>query len=41
MPATNPSNMTKEIKNGEAASLYYFYGHDQASIESFVKWMIN
>ena len=31
--------ITKDIKNGEAASLYYFYGHDTASIESYTKWL--
>lgn len=41
MPITNTTNITKEIKNGEVARLYYFYGHDSASIESYVKWMIN
>lgn len=41
MPVTNTTNITKDIKNGEIASLYYFYGHDVASIESYVKWMIN
>lgn len=41
MPVTNTSNMSKNIKNGEIASLYYFYGHDVASIESYVKWLIN
>ncbi|MBQ8965378.1 DNA polymerase III subunit delta [Ruminococcus sp.] len=41
MPVTNSTNITKDIKNGDIASLYYFYGHDTASIESFVRWMIN
>ncbi|ADU22388.1 DNA polymerase III subunit delta [Ruminococcus albus] len=41
MPVSNTSSITKDIKNGEAASLYYFYGHDTASIESFVRWLIN
>ncbi|MBP5266960.1 MAG: DNA polymerase III subunit delta, partial [Ruminococcus sp.] len=41
MAVSNTSNITKDIKNGEAASLYYFYGHDTASIESYTKWLIN
>ena len=32
--------MTKAIKENTPASLYYFYGHDVAAIESFVNWMV-
>ena len=41
MPVSNTANITKDIKNGDVASLYYFYGHDSASIESYTKWLIN
>lgn len=41
MPVTNTTNITKEIKNGDVASLYYFYGHDAAAVESFTRWLIN
>ena len=40
MPETNTTAMTKAIKENTPASLYYFYGHDVAAIESFVNWMV-
>ncbi len=40
MGATNATQITKNVKNGEAASLYYFYGHDVAALESFVGRLI-
>ena len=41
MAATNSSQITKDIKSGNIASLYYFYGHDVAALESFTKKLIN
>jgi len=40
MALTNVTAITKNIKNGEAAGLYYFYGHDVAALESFTKSLI-
>lgn len=39
MGSTNVTAMNKNLKNGEIASLYYFYGHDVAALESYTKML--
>ncbi|MBR1739596.1 MAG: DNA polymerase III subunit delta [Ruminococcus sp.] len=41
MPVTDPAAVNRSIKNGTPAPLYYFYGHDTASLEAFTKSLIN
>ena len=40
MAVTNTAAISKSVKSGEPASLYYFYGHDTAALESFVKKLV-
>ena len=40
MPSSNVTEIGKQIKEGEISSLYYFYGHDTAALESFSKRLI-
>ena len=37
MPASNPQDIARKVREGRPASLYYFYGHDTGALESFVK----
>lgn len=39
MGLTNVTAMNKNLKNGEIASLYYFYGHDVAALESYTRML--
>ncbi|MBR1422122.1 MAG: DNA polymerase III subunit delta [Ruminococcus sp.] len=40
MPSLTAAEIGKNIKNGEVSSLYYFYGHDTAALESFTLRLI-
>ena len=40
MALTNVTALSKRLKENDADSLYYFYGHDTAALESFTKRVV-
>lgn len=40
MPLINDAELARDIRNGEIASLYYFFGKDVAMIEAFTKKLL-
>ena len=40
MAAVSATELAKQIKSGEISSLYFFYGHDTAALESFTSKLI-
>lgn len=41
MALENQTSLTKKLRENDIDSLYYFYGHDTATLEAFAKMMIS